>query len=166
LIRSRLSGTIECDPFLQTWLFPALRGASITGVERVEGGLTNTLYRIETTDGSVSFCICIFAAGRLPWERELKILALVSLSLPVPEVLLGDCGGANFEHPYLIYRWIEGIMLNKFRRQMSPAALLSVAEPLGRLLASVASFSFTGGLNGALKDAPSSQVANRSFALG
>jgi aminoglycoside phosphotransferase (APT) family kinase protein len=142
---------VELDQ-LQSLLFPALRGAAITGVERVEGGLTNTLYRIETTDGSVSLCLRIFAAGRLTWERELKILALVSPSLPVPEVLLADCGGADFGHPYLIYQWIEGIMLNKFRRQMPTAALLSLAEPLGRLLAGVARFSFVGGHNGALKD--------------
>jgi aminoglycoside phosphotransferase (APT) family kinase protein len=143
---------VELDQ-IQSLLYPVLKGAAITSVERVEGGLTNTLYRIETTDGSVSLCLRIFAAGRLPWERELKILALVSPSLPVPEVLLADCGGADFGHPYLIYRWIEGIMLNKFRRQMSPAALISVAEPLGRLLASVASFSFVDGFNGALNDA-------------
>jgi aminoglycoside phosphotransferase (APT) family kinase protein len=142
---------VELDQ-IQSLLYPVLKGAAITGVERLEGGLTNTLYRIETTDGSVSLCLRIFAAGRLSWERELKILALVSHSLPVPEVLLADCGGADFGHPYLIYRWIEGIMLNKFRRQMSPDALLSVAEPLGRLLASVASFSFASGLNGTLKD--------------
>jgi aminoglycoside phosphotransferase (APT) family kinase protein len=140
---------VEIDQ-IQALLYPVLKGAAIAGVERVEGGLTNTLYRITPADGGVSLCLRIFAAGRLPWERELKILALVSASLPVPDVLLADCGGAGFRYPYLVYRWIEGITLNEFRRQMSPAALLSVAEPLGRLLAGVASFSCADGLNGAL----------------
>jgi aminoglycoside phosphotransferase (APT) family kinase protein len=142
---------VELDQ-LQSLFSAALKGAAIASVELVEGGLTNTLYRITPVDGGVSLCLRIFAAGRLPWERELKILALVSSSLPVPEVLLADCGGAEFGHPYLIYRWIDGIMLNKFRRQMSPVALLSVAEPLGRLLASMASFSLADGLNDALND--------------
>jgi aminoglycoside phosphotransferase (APT) family kinase protein len=142
---------VELDQ-LQSLLSPALKGAAIASYELVEGGLTNSLYRITPADGGVSLCLRIFAAGRLPWERELKILALVSSSLPVPEVLLADCGGAEFGHPYLIYRWIEGIMLNKFRRQTSPAALLSVAEPLGRLLASVARFSFADGIDRALND--------------
>jgi aminoglycoside phosphotransferase (APT) family kinase protein len=142
---------VELDQ-LQSMLFPVLKGAAIAGVERVEGGLTNTLYRITPADGSVSLCLRIFAAGRLSWETELKILSLVSASLPVPEPLLADCGGADCGYPYLVYRWIEGIMLNEFRKQMSPAALLSVAEPLGRLLANVASFSFAGGFNGVLND--------------
>jgi len=71
---------------------------------------------------------------------------------PIPDVLLADCGGADFERPYLVYRWIDGIMLNECRRQTPPAALLSVAESLGRLLAGVASFSFTDDLNGAPND--------------
>jgi aminoglycoside phosphotransferase (APT) family kinase protein len=137
---------------IQALLSPVLKGDAIAGVERVEGGLTNTLYRITPADGGVSLCLRIFAAGRLPWERELKILARVSASLPVPEALLADCGGADFGRPYLVYRWIEGITLNECRRQTPPAALLSVAEPLGRLLACVASFSFADDLNGSLND--------------
>jgi aminoglycoside phosphotransferase (APT) family kinase protein len=141
---------VELDQ-IQALLSPVLKGAAIAGVERVEGGLTNTLYRITPADGGVSLCLRIFAAGRLSWERELKILARVSTSLPVPEALLADCGG-DFGHPYLVYKWIEGITLNECRKQTPPAALLSVAEPLGRLLADVASFSFADDLNGAPND--------------
>jgi aminoglycoside phosphotransferase (APT) family kinase protein len=142
---------VELDQ-IQALLFPVLKGAAIARVERVEGGLTNTLYRITPADGDVSLCLRIFAATRLPWDRELKILALVSASLPVPDVLLADCGGDDFERPYLVYRWIDGITLNERRRQTPPAALLSVAESLGRLLAGMASFSFADDLNGAPND--------------
>jgi aminoglycoside phosphotransferase (APT) family kinase protein len=97
---------VELDQ-LQSLLSPALKGAAIAGVERVEGGFTNTLYRITPADGGGSLCLRIFAAGRLPWEKEVKILALVSASLPVPDVLLADCGGAGIGFPYLVYRWIS-----------------------------------------------------------
>jgi len=103
---------VELDQ-IQALLSPVLKGAAIAGVERVEGGLTNTLYRITPADGGVSLCLRIFAAGRLSWERELKILARVSASLPVPNALLADCGGADFGYPYVVYRWIEGITLNR-----------------------------------------------------
>jgi aminoglycoside phosphotransferase (APT) family kinase protein len=139
---------VELDQ-IQALLSPVLKGAAIAGVERVEGGLTNTLYRITPADGGVSLCLRIFAAGRLPWERELKILARVSASLPVPAPLLADCGEADFGRPYLVYKWIEGITLNECRRQTPPTELLSVAEPLGQLLADVANFSFADDLNGA-----------------
>jgi len=138
---------IELDQ-IQELLSPALKGAAIAGVERVEGGLVNTLYRVTRADGGVPLCLRIFAAGRLAWEKERKILARVSASLPVPDALLAGCGGTGFGRPYLVYRWIEGVTLNECRRQAPPAALLSVAEPLGRLLAGVAGFSFANDLNG------------------
>jgi aminoglycoside phosphotransferase (APT) family kinase protein len=137
---------------IQSLLSPVLKGAAIAGIECVEGGLTNTLYRITLADGGASLCLRIFAAGRLSWERELKILARVSASLPVPVPLLADCGEADFGRPFLVYRWVEGITLNECRRQTSPAELLSVAEPLGRLLAGVANFSFADDLNGSPND--------------
>jgi Phosphotransferase enzyme family len=142
---------VELDQ-IQALLSPVLKGAAIAGVERVEGGLTNTLYRITPADRGVSLCLRIFAAGRLPWERELKILARVSASLPVPAPLMANCGEADFGRPYLVYKWIEGITLSECRRQTPPAELLSVAEPLGRLLADVANFSLADDLNGATND--------------
>ena len=41
---------VELDQ-MQSLLYPVLKGAAITGVELVEGGLTNTLYRITPADG-------------------------------------------------------------------------------------------------------------------
>src|SRR5262245_42922805 len=137
---------LEIDQ-IRALLSPLLNGAAIAGVERMEGGLVNTLYRVTPADGDASLCLRIFAGGRLPWETERKALTRVSASLPVPDVLLADSGNSDFSYPYLVYRWIEGIMLNKFRRRETPATLLSVAETLGRLLAGVASFSFADGPN-------------------
>jgi len=133
---------IELDQ-IQALISPALKGAAIARVERVEGGLVNTLYRIMPADGGVSLCLRIFAAGEIAWATEQKILARVSVSLPVPQVLLAGRGESDFPYPYLVYRWIEGVTLNKCRRHEPPAALLSLAGPLGRILADVASFSFT-----------------------
>jgi aminoglycoside phosphotransferase (APT) family kinase protein len=65
---------------------------------------------------------------------------------------MANCGEADFGHPYLVYKWIEGITLNECRRQTPPAELLSVAEPLGRFLADVANFSLADDLNGATND--------------
>jgi aminoglycoside phosphotransferase (APT) family kinase protein len=133
---------------IQELLHPALKGAAIASIERVEGGLVNTLYRVTPADGGASLCLRIFASGQLAWETERNILARVSASLPVPEVLLAERGAADFSHPYLVYRWIEGATLNECRRRTAPAAFLSLAEPLGRLLAGVASFSFADDLDG------------------
>lgn len=128
---------------IQALLYPVLGGAAITGIERIEpGGLVNTLYRIKLAKGDASLCLRLFAAGRPAWETERNVLARVSASLPVPEVLLAGDGGQDFAHPYLVYRWIEGITLDACRKQMPPAVFLSLAGHLGRLLAGMAGFSF------------------------
>jgi aminoglycoside phosphotransferase (APT) family kinase protein len=132
---------IEFDQ-IQVLLSSALNGAAIASAERVEGGLVNTLYRVIPAGGGPSLCLRVFASGELAWETERKILARVSESLPVPEILLAGRGDSDFPYPYLVYRWIEGITLDDYRRQAPPAAFLSLAEPLGRTLAGIASFSF------------------------
>ncbi len=149
-----VNSDVRCLPFvavdsdqIRVLLSPVLKGAAIIGVKRVEDGLKNTIYRITLADGGGSLCLRIFAAGQPPWEKERKILTHVSGSLPVPDLLLADCGGNSFSHPYLVYRWIEGITLDECRRNMPPAAFLSLAEPLARLLVGVACFSFAGVLN-------------------
>src|SRR5262245_16937809 len=78
---------IELDR-IQALISPALKGAAIVSVERVEGRLVNTLYRVTPADGGIPLCLRIFAAGEFAWETERKILARVSASLPVPQILL------------------------------------------------------------------------------
>jgi aminoglycoside phosphotransferase (APT) family kinase protein len=62
--------------------------------------------------------------------------------LPVPDLISADASGRHCAYPYLVYRWIEGITLNECRRRNAPDALLTLAEPLGRLLATISSRSF------------------------
>jgi aminoglycoside phosphotransferase (APT) family kinase protein len=132
---------IELD-HIRSLLSPLLKGLEITDVKRLDGGLVNTLYRVVLADGCASLCLRVFAAGQLAWEKERTILTRLSGELPVPDVLMAGCSEAGFSHPYLVYRWIEGITLNECRRQMPPAAFMSLAEPLGRLLAGMATLSF------------------------
>ena len=100
---SRCWPLVEVEPAqLQTLLAPVLAGAALIDVKRVEGGLINTLYRITPAGGGVSLCLRIFAAGRFSWETELKILARISASLPVPDVLLANPGNSDFSHPLTV----------------------------------------------------------------
>lgn len=119
---------------IETMLAPVAAGAALREIARVEGGLTNTVYRVTTADGT-AYALRVSAAGRSTFAREHRLLRRLSGTLPVPEVLLADASGA---YPYMVYRWIEGITLNACRRRTTPAALLPLAEPLGRLLARVA----------------------------
>ena len=104
----------------------------IASVERVDGGLTNTIHRVTLRNGTV-VAVKHYAEGREPFEAELVTLTLLHGSLPVPDVVSVD-----EDRPAIVYRWIDGITFNELRRTQPPAAFASLAEPLGRLLAFLA----------------------------
>lgn len=129
---------------IQHMLAPVLAGAEVVSVERRDDGLVNTVYRVLLAAPQSALALRIYASGIEAAEKERRILERVSMRLPVPGVLLAGAEAAGAPHPYVVYRWVDGITLNECRRQFGPDALLSLAEPLGRLLADVAAISVEG----------------------
>jgi aminoglycoside phosphotransferase (APT) family kinase protein len=120
-------------------LRPVSGDAELREVVRVDGGLVNTVYRVKTKRAGAAFGLRVYAAGGPAFEAECRLLESLAATLPVPRVLYADASRRHYcAHPYLVYQWIEGITLNECRRQSSPKALLTLAEPLGRLLARIA----------------------------
>jgi aminoglycoside phosphotransferase (APT) family kinase protein len=127
---------------VKSLLSPITNTVAIVDIDLVEGGLVNTLFRIRLADGD-SLCLRIFASGTSAWEMENRILSQVSPFLPVPEVIMASDRGSHFAYPYLVYRWIDGITFDACRKSTAPKDFLSLAEPLGRLLASIGGFKFS-----------------------
>ncbi|HEX2078894.1 MAG TPA: aminoglycoside phosphotransferase family protein [Longimicrobium sp.] len=123
---------------VQAMLRPLLGGSRLRAVSRVEGGLVNTTYRVTAGAEDTAYAVRVYAAGPAAFEAEGRRLSALAGRLSVPQVLLADPGGRRCPHPFVVYRWIEGITLNGFRRQASAGELLALAEPLGRLAARVA----------------------------
>lgn len=105
-----------------------LVGAPIRAVERVDGGLTNTIHKVTLERGDV-LAVKHYAGGKEAFEAELVTLTLLHGTLPVPDVV-----HAHADQRVLVYRWLDGITLDECR-QREPEAIASLAEPLGRLLA-------------------------------
>jgi len=91
-------------------------------VERVDGGLTNQLYRVD------SVAVKLYAGGG--YDVELACLERLRGIVPVPEVLVRAPRA-------LAYTWIDGITLNELRRS-DAAGFASLAGSLGKLLARLA----------------------------
>jgi aminoglycoside phosphotransferase (APT) family kinase protein len=119
-------------------LRPVSGDAELHEVARVDGGLVNTVYRVKSARAGAAYALRVYAADGLAFETECRLLESLAATLPVPKVLFADASRRHCAHPYLVYQWIEGITLNECRRQSSPKALLTLAEPLGRLLAQIA----------------------------
>ncbi|MBA3539492.1 MAG: aminoglycoside phosphotransferase family protein [Deltaproteobacteria bacterium] len=117
----------------------ALVGDTIVAIERVDGGLTNTIHRVVLASGE-ALAVKHYAGGVQGYQDELTTLRKLATILPVPGVVVAD----ERQHA-IVYRWIVGTTLDDCRRRQSPAAFISIAEPLGRLLAWVARVDAPGG---------------------
>jgi aminoglycoside phosphotransferase (APT) family kinase protein len=107
-------------------------GGPIVSVERVDGGLTNTIHKV-TLEGGDTLGIKHYAGGKDWFETELTTLTLLHGTVPVPEVVQADA-----ERHVIAYRWIDGITLHELRKQGQFGAFSSLAEPLGRVCAWIA----------------------------
>jgi aminoglycoside phosphotransferase (APT) family kinase protein len=123
-------------------LRPVTGHAELQEVSRVGGGLINAIYRISTGKAGGVYGLRVYAKEGPAMEMECELLRNLSGKLPVPKVLFADGGAGRCARPYLVYEWLEGITLNECRRQNSREALLTLAEPLGRLLGKVAGAAF------------------------
>jgi aminoglycoside phosphotransferase (APT) family kinase protein len=111
----------------------ALVDAPIARYEALEGGFTNTLHKVTLITGA-SVVVKHYAGGRKAFRDEHATLTRLAGILPVPEVVR-----AEPDKKAIVYKWIEGIPLDECRRKEPPAAFASLADPLGRLFAWVAS---------------------------
>lgn len=116
----------------------ALVGEPIAKVEPVDGGLTNTIHKVTLTNAQV-LVIKHHAGGDQPYRDEVATITKLAGILPVPEIVRTDD-----TRRAIIYRWIPGITLDECRRKQPAAAFASLAEPLGRFLAWLATFEWPG----------------------
>jgi aminoglycoside phosphotransferase (APT) family kinase protein len=119
---------------LAALLSPLLNGRRIGSIQRIDGGLTNTILRVSTEGTERDLLVRIFGGGTVPWDKERRLLTRIS-GLPAPTMLLADEGRGALPYPSLVYQWIEGMTLNAMRSMATRDELLSLAEPLGRVLA-------------------------------
>lgn len=122
---------------IHAMLAPVTGAEAIRRIEPVEGGLVNTVYRVTLGAGRI-LALRVSARGAHALDRERSALRLARAALPVPDVLFADAGSRGRGHPYMVYRWIEGVSLNDFRRASPAAQFLLAAEPLGRALGRLA----------------------------
>ena len=113
-------------------------GEPVVKVEPVDGGLTNTIHKVTTETGQV-LVVKHHAGGDETYADEVATITKLAGILPVPELVRTDD-----VRRALVYRWIPGITLDECRRKQPPAAHASLAEPLGRFLAWLATFEWPG----------------------
>jgi len=99
----------------------------------LEGGFTNTLHKVVLASGAI-VVVKHYAGGRKAFRDEHATLTRLAGILPVPEIVRAEPA-----RKAIVYKWIDGTTLDECRRKEPAAAFASLADPLGRLFAWVAS---------------------------
>jgi len=141
---SRVRPLVPVDPAtIQRMCAPIAGGEALGSIASVNGGLVNTLYRVITSAGE-EYAVRVSTADTandprsIDLEVEVALLRRLTGRIPVPLPVVVSARATTGGHPYMIYPWIHGITLNECRRSRGTAALAALADPVGRLAASIA----------------------------
>jgi aminoglycoside phosphotransferase (APT) family kinase protein len=124
---------------LRDMVAPVAAGAPLREVIPLDGGLINTVYQVSLAGGREMVVRVYAVATPDEIQAECRLLADLAGELPVPRVVWADPEGVHFGHRYVVYRWMNGITLNEYRRGASPDELALLGAPLGSLLSRIAS---------------------------
>lgn len=125
-------------------LQPAFPGHRIVMAEPLAGGLVNTNYRV-TLDGlDDPVVLRVYTREAAACRRELDLYALVSPTVPVPDLFYADPDATHWERPYLIQRFVAGLSVPAFLAIASndPEAVRQAAYSLGATAAAIARHTF------------------------
>jgi fructosamine-3-kinase len=131
---------------------PAFGNCKVVKIELLTSGAINTNYRVWLENTTQSYVLRLYSRDKNACRKEFALNKLVGGTVAVPEILFHE---PTAEPPYLIMRWVEGILLKDAPAQALPAVGATLAE-IGKY-----KFEHSGFFDGALTI--KEPVDNKSF---
>lgn len=124
----------------------AFPGSSVTEHEVLATGLANTNVRFRLHDDESTYVLRLHTRDPLAAAREWAVMRHLATnpapSIPVPELLYSDPTPERGGHPYSIWRFVEGTLLQELFDTLSTRELVEIAGACGQVLASLATHRF------------------------
>ena len=109
-------------------------GRAVTSVERLSGGLSNSSFKIQFESSNEPIVLRLYEREPIGCCKELELLAAVSPTIPVPEVLHAEPNG---DHPFMFLRYVDGITFRDLKRSRDKRAIQEAAYSIGAVLATI-----------------------------
>ncbi|MEC0305912.1 aminoglycoside phosphotransferase family protein [Paenibacillus lautus] len=138
---------------IQDMMAPVFPGKKVAAAERIGTGLSNTNYKIRLEDSAEPYVLRLFRKGREIADKELAIIRKVRQTVPVAGYLYADMTCSEFDKPWAVMEWKEGVLLRDVMQGGSEQDLIAAAASAGRILANIHKHTFTesGFFNGDMK---------------
>jgi aminoglycoside phosphotransferase (APT) family kinase protein len=123
-------------------VLPLFPGDRLRSFALVDGGLTNTNYKIQLAEHKTPLLLRLYQRGVEAARKERAIGDLVAPRVPVLRFLhLAETNSVT-GHPYAVLDWIEAPDLQHILPDWSQGRLLGFAGKIGEVLAAIHSFTF------------------------
>lgn len=130
------------QPTLTCLIQSALPGRDVIAFELLRGGLANTNYKIEVSGLHRSLVVRVYERDGSAARKEIEIYRLIDGTVPLPEVLYADTEGRNYERPYVVSEWIEGVTLDDLLKDGRSEDTASAGRATGEALARMGRHTF------------------------
>lgn len=130
------------EDVLTSLLQPAFPGRKIVSAELLTAGHCNTNYKIQVSDLNDTFVLRIYVRDREAIQKDWDIFHLVQESVPIPELLYADLHGTEYNKPYAIMKWVDGILLSDVMAQEKSDDIIACGYDVGAVLARIGAHTF------------------------
>jgi aminoglycoside phosphotransferase (APT) family kinase protein len=127
---------------LNSMIQPAFPGRQVEDAQPVEGGLSNTNYRLIISGRESPVRLRIFVTRPESSRLEVVLGGRVRPRVPVPLFLYYAVSNPFTGHPYAILEWLEGIALDDLPATVGRHDVGEVGRQVGAVLAAIGSFKF------------------------
>jgi aminoglycoside phosphotransferase (APT) family kinase protein len=127
---------------LTSLLQPAFPGRKIVSSEILTAGHCNTNYKIRLSDLNDAFVLRIYVRDQEAIQKDWDIFHLVQESVPIPELLYADLHGTEYDKPYAIMKWVDGLLLSEVMAQEKSDDIAACGYDVGAVLARIGAHTF------------------------
>jgi fructokinase len=120
----------------------ALPGCSLGTVQLLDGGLSNTNFKVSFDSGNEPIVLRVYDRDPAACRKEVDVLRLVHQTVPVPEVVHAEPEGIDGLAPFSLLRYVEGITVRQLKATGDTRAFQEASYSVGRTLAAIGQYTF------------------------
>ena len=125
---------------------PAFPGQRIAELSVLDTGLANTNLRFRLAGADGSYVLRLHTRDRAAARRELALMTHLARCaapvIPVPALVYSDPLPERGDHPYSIWSFVSGRLLQELFQTQAPSELVEMAAVCGRVLAAFTAHRF------------------------
>ena len=130
-------------PTLERIIHSILPHHGVLDIQPLAGGLRNANFKVYLSSAPELVVLRIYEHDRSICQKEIDLLRRVGNSVPVPEVIHAEPCGLEEIPPFMLMRYVEGIIFLELKRSGDTEAIAQAAFSAGEVLSKIGHITFS-----------------------